>query len=418
MRLQPVIGLTLGLYPGVGLSSTSELRLTFGATSLWMVLMLAMYHGIQNEFGMAGAAFLIAWPLALALVPTLRFVARTVASRFAWWGQPALIFGGGRPGRMAYEFLQEHPGCGLRPVGLIDDVEANWSDRIVDPSWYLGPPSMAATIADRRGVFWGVLPMPAEYSSQLAEVLDRHAAVLPHLLLLSEAGTAPRCWKGSLDYGDMVGLRVDERLLVPTLKIIKRGLDLLLTAVGCVLISPLLLFLAAAVKWGSPGPVFYSQERIGLEGRRFRAWKFRSMVTNADAVLKDYLQRHPELRAEWERDHKLKRDPRVTAIGRLLRKTSLDELPQLWNVLRGDMSLVGPRPIVQAEIPKYGSAYGLYLRVRPGITGLWQISGRNNTTYEKRVRLDMSYVRNWSPWLDLYILSRTIKTVLCGEGAY
>ena len=155
-----------------------------------------------------------------------------------------------------------------------------------------------------------------------------------------------------------------------------------------------------------------------MEGRRFRAWKFRTMHMNADALLQEHLERDPALRAEWEKDHKLKNDPRVTWIGKILRKTSLDELPQLWNVFCGEMSLVGPRPIVDAEIPKYGDHYDQYEKVPPGITGLWQISGRNNTSYEERVAFDAFYVRNWSPWFDLYILACTVKVVLRGEGAY
>jgi Undecaprenyl-phosphate galactose phosphotransferase WbaP len=166
------------------------------------------------------------------------------------------------------------------------------------------------------------------------------------------------------------------------------------------------------------GPIVYSHKRLGRNGRHFNAWKFRTMFQNADQVLELYLEEHPELREEWERDHKLKFDPRVTRIGRFLRKTSLDELPQLWNVIRGDMSLVGPRPIVDAEIEKYGAYYGLYTMVKPGITGLWQVSGRNNTTYDERVQLDAYYVRNWSPWLDLYLLLRTIRIVLFAKGAY
>jgi lipopolysaccharide/colanic/teichoic acid biosynthesis glycosyltransferase len=142
------------------------------------------------------------------------------------------------------------------------------------------------------------------------------------------------------------------------------------------------------------------------------------MFQNADVVLEHYLDEHPELQDEWNRDHKLKYDPRVTRIGRFLRKTSLDELPQLWNVIRGDMSLVGPRPIVEAEIEKYGHYYGLYTMVKPGITGLWQVSGRNNTTYDERVQLDAYYVRNWSPWMDLFLLLRTIRIVLFAKGAY
>lgn len=142
------------------------------------------------------------------------------------------------------------------------------------------------------------------------------------------------------------------------------------------------------------------------------------MMPNADCVLSQYLEKHPEMAEEWKRDHKLRNDPRVTRIGRLLRKTSLDELPQLWNVLRGQMSLVGPRPIVYEEIAKYGDGFPLYSQVLPGLTGLWQVSGRNNTTYDERVALDAYYVRNWSPWLDIYLLARTVTVVLRREGAY
>jgi Undecaprenyl-phosphate galactose phosphotransferase WbaP len=214
------------------------------------------------------------------------------------------------------------------------------------------------------------------------------------------------------------GLGVKERLLLPLPRFIKRLMDLVLVLAGGIVIVPLLVSIAIAIKLTSPGPVFYRQRRLGTDNTSFWAWKFRSMVSDADEVLHDYLQSNEEARREWELDHKLKHDPRVTSVGRLLRKTSLDELPQLWNVLRSEMSLVGPRPIVNAEISKYDSTYRLYSRVKPGITGLWQISGRNDTTYQQRVNYDGYYARNWSPWLDIYILVRTIKVVFFCEGAY
>jgi len=198
----------------------------------------------------------------------------------------------------------------------------------------------------------------------------------------------------------------------------KRIEDLAIVIAGGLCVLPLIAAIALLIRISSPGPVIYRQERIGRGGRRFRAWKFRTMVADADKRLEWYLARNPNMRKEWEMNHKLRNDPRVTRIGHWLRKTSLDELPQLWNVLLGEMSLVGPRPIVKAEINKYGESFDLYTRVLPGITGLWQISGRNNTTYAERVHLDSYYVRNWSPWLDTYILARTVKVVLRGEGAY
>jgi Undecaprenyl-phosphate galactose phosphotransferase WbaP len=198
---------------------------------------------------------------------------------------------------------------------------------------------------------------------------------------------------------------------------VKRFFDLTLVIAGGLTILPLLVLVAITIKLTSPGPIFYGQKRIGRDGKEFLAWKFRSMVNDADAFLEGYLDAHPELAAEWALKHKLASDPRITSIGKLLRRTSLDELPQIWNVLRGDMSLVGPRPVVQAELEKYGDAVELYLAVRPGITGLWQVSGRSNTSYEERVRLDEYYVRNWSVWLDIHVLGRTVKTVLKADGA-
>jgi lipopolysaccharide/colanic/teichoic acid biosynthesis glycosyltransferase len=150
----------------------------------------------------------------------------------------------------------------------------------------------------------------------------------------------------------------------------------------------------------------------------FHALKFRTMVANADRLLEEHLSKDPALRAEWELNHKLKNDPRVTLVGRFLRRTSLDELPQIWNVIVGQMSLIGPRPIVAAEIGRYGDHFDVYSRVLPGITGLWQVSGRNDTTYRERVELDCYYVYNWSLWLDLHILSRTVSAVLARKGAY
>ena len=171
------------------------------------------------------------------------------------------------------------------------------------------------------------------------------------------------------------------------------------------------------LKLTSPGPILYRQARIGQGGRHFHIYKFRTMEVDADKKLAQYLESHPHLRQEWELNQKLENDPRITLVGRFLRKTSLDELPQLWNVVTGDMSFVGPRPIVDSEIERYGDCFNLYKQVQPGITGLWQVYGRNKTTYQRRVQLDEFYVENWSLILDLYILYRTFRTVLLREGA-
>lgn len=196
--------------------------------------------------------------------------------------------------------------------------------------------------------------------------------------------------------------------------LLKAALDYGITVPGLLLLSPLLLVIAIAVKLDSPGPVFYRRRVLGVGGRQFDALKFRTMAANGDEVL----AAHPQLREEWARTQKVKADPRVTRLGRTLRRFSLDELPQLINVVRGDMSLVGPRMITPGELALYGEHGDMLLTVRPGLSGLWQVSGRADLPMAERVRLDMQYIREWSVWLDLRILLRTPWAVIGGRGAY
>jgi undecaprenyl-phosphate galactose phosphotransferase len=220
-----------------------------------------------------------------------------------------------------------------------------------------------------------------------------------------------------LDLAPLLNSAVEATVKSTVRSALKRTADILGALVLLVLLAPALVVLGAAVS-ASRGPILYSQKRIGRDGRAFKCYKFRSMVPDADAVLRELLAKDPQARADWERDFKLKNDPRVTRIGAFLRKTSLDELPQLFNVLKGDMSLVGPRPVVRDEIGRYGKAASLYLSVRPGMTGLWQVSGRNDIRYRRRVAMDAYYVRSWTLWLDIAILLMTVRVVLMRRGAY
>lgn len=199
--------------------------------------------------------------------------------------------------------------------------------------------------------------------------------------------------------------------------VLKRTFDISAASFILLMMSPLILFTAAAIRIGTRGPVFYGHERIGLGGRRFRCWKFRTMCTNAEEVLRHHLEANASARAEWRAQRKLRNDPRVTRLGRVLREYSVDELPQLINVLRGDMSLVGPRPVVEDELAYYGQEALEYCSARPGVTGLWQVSGRSDTDYARRVELDAHYVRTWSIRSDMMILLRTIPAVLGARGS-
>jgi lipopolysaccharide/colanic/teichoic acid biosynthesis glycosyltransferase len=201
-------------------------------------------------------------------------------------------------------------------------------------------------------------------------------------------------------------------------RVVKRCLDICLVILALPILLPLFGVIAALMMWTSPGPIFFSHRRIRKSGAFFSMWKFRTMCVNSTEVLDDYLKLHPEARAEWYATRKLRVDPRVTALGSFLRRFSLDELPQIWNVLMGTMSLVGPRPIVAAEVEKYGSSFQCYCRVKPGLTGLWQVSGRSELSYDARVALDCTYVQRWSLGRDIVILMKTFAAVVHQDGAF
>jgi len=216
------------------------------------------------------------------------------------------------------------------------------------------------------------------------------------------------------DVGNVPLLSINKARLTGVDVFLKRAVDLMLSSVGLLVSWPLMLAIAVAIKFDSPGPVLYRRRVVGVGGKFFDALKFRTMYLDADRRL----AQDPELRRQFEENYKLKDDPRITRVGRFLRRTSLDELPQLFNVFWGQMSLVGPRMITSEEQARYGKWRMNLTTVKPGITGLWQVSGRSDLSYEERVRLDMHYIRNYSLWFDLYLLYRTIPVVLHGHGAY
>jgi exopolysaccharide production protein ExoY len=211
---------------------------------------------------------------------------------------------------------------------------------------------------------------------------------------------------------------IESRVFPPTGGILKRGFDITVASVALVFISPIFLMLMLLVKFSDRGPVFYGHRRIGHNGQTFRCMKFRTMVVDGDRVLQAYLQGNPKAQEEWLATRKLQEDPRVTVIGTVLRKLSLDELPQLLNIIRGEMSIVGPRPVVEEELELYDAAAVYYLQSRPGLTGLWQVSGRNDVSYETRVAFDTHYVKTWSLRSDMVIIAKTIPAVCFSRGSY
>jgi Undecaprenyl-phosphate galactose phosphotransferase WbaP len=353
----------------------------------------------------------------LVLAPFVRHLAKVAMKRAGVWGKPVVLFGVGEAGSRLVKTMREEWELGFRPVAAFDNrlVPAGGAMEGVP---YGGNLEDAVSLARKHKIDTIVFAMPYTRREDLAPLVRRaslsfrHVMVIPNLSGITNSAVVAR------DFAGTFGVEIKHNLLDPWARRTKRALDLFGVLVGGLLISPIVAAIAVLVKLDSSGPAFYGHWRLGAEGKHFFCWKFRTMQLHAEQILEEHLRTNQHLRAEWEQNQKLRDDPRVTRVGRFLRKTSLDELPQLWNVLLGQMSLSGPRPIVDGEIQKYGEVYQLYKRIVPGMTGAWQVSGRSGTSYAERVAMDSQYVRNWSFWLDLVILARTIKIVLLGRGAF
>lgn len=407
----------LGLYPGPGLHPVTELRKIFHGTTLSFLIVATATFFMRDAEDYSRAVLLGAWAASLFGVTAGRMILRHFLARQSWWGERVIIIGSRASGTAVYDALVRNAGLGLRPLGVLL-ATASEADPQPHDTRILGDISFASALGRSRSVKYAIIALPEFPARTAARVTREYASSFQRVVVISDLINLASLEVTTIDMGGLLGVEFRHRLLFRTPQLVKRAIDVASSSAGLVLFAPFFLAAGILIRLSSPGPVFYSQVRIGLNGAPFRAWKFRTMRRDADAVLQRWLDSDTRLREEWSQERKLKRDPRVTPIGRFLRTTSLDELPQIWNVFRGEMSLIGPRPIVSEEIVKYGPEFSLYTSVRPGISGLWQVSGRSNTSYEERVRLDDYYVRNWSVWLDLHILARTVRVVLTREGAY
>lgn len=421
IRLVPLLPLfllvyaSIGLYSGISLGSPEELRrLTLSSilVSLFLGFLTLSLRGTGVLFTTTMAQALL---FSVILVPLTRVCLRLKLAGVSWWGYPTVVFGD-RPGAEAIiRNLLEDPGLGLKPVAFLSPEQSI-------PTVQGVPTITAAELTDlvRRfqGPAYAVLtPSSASYEHLMA-LIESHRRYFSHIMVIPGFSRFSCLWVNPKNLGGLLGLEVCQQVFLPSRQFLKRSIDLILTIFLSIVLLPLVVAIAVAIKIDSEGPILYRHRRIGRGGREFIAWKFRSMVKNADAVLSRYLADNPEFQEQWAQYQKLKNDPRITRLGRFLRRTSLDELPQLWNVIRGEMSLVGPRPIVREEIARYGVDFETYTWVPSGLTGLWQVSGRSETSYQERVDYDCFYVHNWSVWLDLCILFRTIGTVLSRAGAF
>ena len=383
------------------------------------------------------------------LLSIIRPIVRRLLATSTWWTQPVLVIGSGERAARLFERLQQTRNEGLRPVGIVFDQLTHWTSSLksgnsirstshAQNQWQNS--AMARAIVDRAGSDQKLHIGPI---SALEEILGDAKACrvvvadanrqdmrsfqsfhgIPHVTVPVQWDHYPTESVRIVEADGQIEMHCRTNLTCPHALLAKRWMDLLLVVSTSPIWVPVILLIGLMIRVFDPGPVFYRQMRVGRYRQPFLAIKFRSMVCDADQKLAAYLDAHPELRAEWAGTHKLKNDPRITRLGAFLRKTSLDELPQLLNVLVGEMSLVGPRPIIDCGdydreyIEQHPKVFRMYQMVRPGITGLWQVSGRNGTSYQQRIHFDRIYLHNWTLGMDIFILWRTIKTAIFREGA-
>ncbi|AEE16621.1 undecaprenyl-phosphate galactose phosphotransferase WbaP [Treponema brennaborense] len=406
------------LYPGIVLSPADEVR-RFSVTSTFCFTGIALSIAVETDGrGAISFALLCAVPISCVFLPAGRQVARLLFSKRKFWGVPAVIYGFDENKNVIVERLLRHPELGYKPVLIIDP------NKTEDQDMFFGIPVMKPSaeihqIIKNLKITTAILIEKADDSvitdNKLYSVimhLYRYTVAIPYNQHIRTISSSVR------DFNGIIGFSTTHNLTRKGSLFLKRCMDLLLLLIAAVPTLLITAIIAVAIKISSPGPVFYGHKRVGKNGKPITTWKFRSMITNSQEVLERILATNPEMRAEWEKDRKFKNDPRVTKIGKLLRNTSLDELPQLWNILCGNMSFIGPRPVTEPELEKYGANADFILSVKPGLSGMWQISGRSDTGYEERILLDTYYIQNWSIWLDIWIIIKTVWVVLKGKGAY
>jgi Undecaprenyl-phosphate galactose phosphotransferase WbaP len=369
----------------------------------------------------ARSILLVAWLLSIPAVTLGRMIARRIMSSRRWYGIPVVIVGEHGLAARIIDALRNNAHIGLRPHVIVepDAQTAHYGYHAGVP--IVGGMENGNDIIARYGITHGVIAMPHATSDMLADIVDRYGQQISHFTFVGEHVHPSVVWISNVQSDPLLSAEIEQRLRQPALRWKKRLFDVVATVPLLLFSMPFMALFAVAIKLTSKGPVLYRQRRVGEKGRVFDVLKFRTMVLDADAVLEQILATDASARDEWHRFHKLKRDPRITRVGTWLRKYSMDELPQLWNVLRGEMTLVGTRPLILRELPKLEGNrkfLDVYYITKPGLTGLWQVTLRSDAEFDVRLHIDLYYMRNWSIFLDIYILLRTVGVVISGKGAY
>jgi len=357
--------------------------------------------------------------IAFPIIPIIRINAKRLLIKTGLLKSKVLIIGAGKTGVLIFSAFKRDPNFGLNVVGFLDDDPGKIGKRIEGIRIH-GGVDKAQKYIGKCGIDDVVIAMPGCEKGKVVSLINnlqhktQNIMLIPDLFGITVLGTNLQHFFQE----QAIGLEVKNNLAKPVNIFVKKIFDIIVSFALFIILAVPMLIIVILIKINSRGPAIFSQERVGKNNRSFRCYKFRTMFTDAEERFNAFLGTNPDARNEWKNYWKLRNDPRITKIGSFLRRTSLDELPQILNVLKGDMSLVGPRPVTKREIDEYYKEHAkLCFGVPPGITGLWQVSGRSNTSYDYRIALDSWYVRNWNLWLDIVILLKTVKTVINQEGA-
>ncbi len=391
-----------------------EIKLIIKSSIISLIIILSLLFALKASATYSRTLIITHTVLMVLIFPIIRTTIRKLLYKFNLLTKKALIVGSGEIATDIYDSLTEDKNLCYYIAGFVDDTEKK---KIKDKKIHKGIHKLPLYI--KYAHITDLIIAKDNFSEREIELINKlqhkveNIIFVPNISGIAAYGTEIKYFFTK----QLIGFEIKNNLSNPITYLTKRVIDYILGLIVFIFIIPLLIIISIIIKLTSEGPVIYSHKRIGKKAKEFNCYKFRTMYKDADQKLKEILEKYPEKKKEWETYWKLKDDPRITPIGKFLRKTSLDELPQIFNVLKGEMSLIGPRPYLPREWEYIKDESPIIHALPPGITGLWQVSGRSNTSYEYRVSLDSWYVKNWNLWLDIVILLKTIKAVIKREGA-